>query len=64
MSKDRQFGLRLDVDDYDALRRAADHDDRSVGHLLRRIAHEWLISHGWIAAEPKRKTARKGKEPT
>lgn len=57
MSAMARLNARIDADLDDALRRAvADHEDRSLTWLVKRILREWLIEHGYMP-----KPGRRGK---
>ena len=40
--KDKAFGIRLDVETYDALEAIAKRDDRSIGYVVREACREYI----------------------
>jgi hypothetical protein len=48
VAKDSRFSFRLPVEVHDALRRAAEAEDRSVANLVLKILTDWLRRHKWL----------------
>lgn len=48
MVKDTQIGVRWDAAEYEALKRAADADQRAPSTLVRMIVVAWLKKNGWL----------------
>ncbi len=57
MRKDATLVVRLPADVKDALRRAAEEDERTVSVLVERVLRGWLREHRYIAPE---RRARRG----
>jgi len=49
------ISLRLPDDIYDALRQAAEEEDRNDSHMVRVLVREALLSRGKLAPPPKPK---------
>jgi len=48
MPQTTPIGVRVDQQTKDALKRAADDDDRSQASMMERILKEWLREHGYL----------------
>jgi hypothetical protein len=48
MAQTTPLGVRVDKETKEALRRAADDDDRSQASMIERIIKEWLREHGYL----------------
>jgi len=46
--KSDALGVRFDETEREALRKAAEADDRPMSALVRKIVGEWLRRHGWL----------------
>jgi predicted transcriptional regulator len=48
MIKERPTSIRLGPEEREALRRAAEADDRPVSALMRKIIVDWLTRNKWL----------------
>lgn len=48
MVKDTQIGVRLDSAEHEALKKAAEADQRAPSTLVRMIVVAWLKKNGWL----------------
>jgi len=48
MGQTTPLGVRVDLETKEALKRAADEDDRSQASMIERILKEWLREHGYL----------------
>jgi hypothetical protein len=51
MVKKSPIGIRFEQRERDALDRAANHEERAISDLIRRIVTRWLKDNGWFKDE-------------
>ena len=51
MKRDEVLNIRVPSEVKEALRKAAEADDRSLSTMAVRILREWLESHGFLSGE-------------
>ena len=61
MARSVQIGSRISPEVMEALKRAAETDDRSIASMLDRILREWLTEHGHMAAAAAKTARKRGK---
>jgi hypothetical protein len=59
MGQTTPLGVRVDQDTKNALKRAADDDDRSQASMIERILKEWLREHGYLQPAAKKAAGKR-----
>ena len=59
MAQTTPLGVRVDPETKDALKRAAEDDDRSQASMIERMIKEWLREHGYLPKKSKTQGKRK-----